>query len=178
MSKRGRPKKERSLDDGTLQGIIDKATTGSLGVDDCLHILGCTSLCDGDLYTSVCKGRRDNPNCLHGLVPALGGFRKKGLWQKNTEELLDLGTDPNTQRKEVRGPAHSVSGLNNAPRPGQRCAVRPAQSGQHVLRQQCPAGLVSPAPLPLQRVCSGGCHRRAAHRPPAEVRQVPCVQCH
>lgn len=102
MSKRGKPKKEHSLDDGTLQGLIDKATTGSLDVTDCLRVLGCSTLCDGDLYTSQCKGKRDNPNCLHGLVPAPSAFRKKGLWQKNTEELLDLGSDPNTQRKQVR----------------------------------------------------------------------------
>lgn len=49
-----------------------------------------------------CKGRKDNPNCLCGLVPAEGGYRKKGLWQKQPKRLADLGADPAAMRHQVR----------------------------------------------------------------------------
>mgnify|MGYP001806742030 CR=1 FL=1 len=46
------------------------------------------------------KGARDNPCCFHGLLPAEGGFRKKGLWQK--EPVLGrLGHDPAEDRRMV-----------------------------------------------------------------------------
>ena len=53
------------------------------------------------LYNKTCKGRKDNPNCLCGLVPAPGGFRRKGLWQKEPEAIAGLGLDPNDSRREV-----------------------------------------------------------------------------
>ena len=49
-----------------------------------------------------CKGRKDNPNCLCGLVPAEGGYRKKGLWQKQPKRLADLGADPAAMRHQAR----------------------------------------------------------------------------
>ncbi len=101
MGRRGKPKLEHTLDDGTLQDVVEKASTTGLDLNDCLTILGCTKLCDGDLYSKTCKWRRENPNCLHTLVPAPDAWRKKGLWQRNLDELLDLGTDPNTQLKKV-----------------------------------------------------------------------------
>ena len=61
-----------------------------------LHVLQADKACD-----SVCKGRKDNPNCLHGLVPAVGSVRRKGLWQKEPQGLMQLGIDPSGLRRQV-----------------------------------------------------------------------------
>lgn len=46
------------------------------------------------------KGSKDNPECFHGLMPAEGSFRKKGLWQK--EPILgQLGHDPADDKRQV-----------------------------------------------------------------------------
>lgn len=63
-----------------------------------LHVLQADKACD-----SVCKGRKDNPNCLHGLVPAVGSVRRKGLWQKEPQGLMHLGIDPAGMRRQVLG---------------------------------------------------------------------------
>lgn len=56
-----------------------------------------------DKPAASCKGRKDNPNCLCGLVPAQGSFRRKGLWQKDPEAVAKLGIEPaDSQREEVR----------------------------------------------------------------------------
>jgi hypothetical protein len=46
------------------------------------------------------RGAKDTPCCVHGLVPAEGSFRKKGLWQKEPA-LGTLGHDPAEDRQEV-----------------------------------------------------------------------------
>ena len=63
-----------------------------------LHVLQANRACD-----SVCKGRKDNPNCLHGLVPAVGSVRRKGLWQKEPQGLMHLDADPAGLRRKVLG---------------------------------------------------------------------------
>ena len=60
----------------------------------------------------TCKGRKDNPNCLCGLVPAPGGFRRKGLWQKEPDSVAGLGWDPVDSRREVKMRASFSSTLN------------------------------------------------------------------
>jgi ubiquitin carboxyl-terminal hydrolase 48 len=47
------------------------------------------------------KGSKDNPCCFHGLLPAEGSFRKKGLWQKEPV-LGQLGFDPADDKRMVR----------------------------------------------------------------------------
>lgn len=49
---------------------------------------------------AACKGRKDNPNCLCGLAPAPGSFRRKGLWQKDPEVVAKLGIDPADSRRQ------------------------------------------------------------------------------
>ena len=61
-----------------------------------LHVLQADKTCD-----SVCKGKKDNTNCLHGLVPAVGSLRRKGLWQKEPQGLMHLGADPAALRRQV-----------------------------------------------------------------------------
>ena len=61
-----------------------------------LTILHANQACD-----SSCKGKRDNPNCLCGLVPAPGSFRRKGLWQKEPKGLQQIGADPAEVKKQV-----------------------------------------------------------------------------
>lgn len=57
---------------------------------------------------AACRGRRDNPNCLCGLVPAAGGFRRKGLWQKDPQAVTKLGIDPADSRREEVSCKHSM----------------------------------------------------------------------
>ena len=62
-----------------------------------LHVLQADKACE-----TVCKGKKDNPNCLHGLVPAIGSVRRKGLWQKEPQGLMHLGADPAGLRRQVQ----------------------------------------------------------------------------
>lgn len=55
-----------------------------------------------DIYSKSCKCKKDSPLCLAGIIPAPGGFRKKGLWQKDSKALLAQGADPADQLREVR----------------------------------------------------------------------------
>ena len=61
-----------------------------------LHILQADRHCDG-----ACKSRKDNPNCLCGVVPAAGSYRRKGLWQKEPQGLMQLGANPSDQKRQV-----------------------------------------------------------------------------
>ncbi|KAL3150109.1 hypothetical protein ABBQ38_013448 [Trebouxia sp. C0009 RCD-2024] len=80
-----------------------------------LHVLQADKACD-----SACKGRKDNPNCLHGLVPAVGSVRRKGLWQKEPQGLMHLGVDPAGLRRQD---SNLPCGLNNL---GNTCYVNSA----------------------------------------------------
>ncbi|KAK9803279.1 hypothetical protein WJX72_005931 [[Myrmecia] bisecta] len=75
---------------------------------------------DQQCHISNCKGKKDNPNCLCGLVPAVGSFRKKGLWRKQSVALGALGPDPSTTRRQD---VHVPCGLNNL---GNTCYVNSA----------------------------------------------------
>ncbi|CAN1240480.1 Ubiquitin carboxyl-terminal hydrolase 26 [Linum grandiflorum] len=61
----------------------------------------------------VCQGCRvntkDNPNCFCGLIPAQNGSRKSGLWQKTSDMLEALGSDPSDDLRSDESPA----GLTN-----------------------------------------------------------------
>ena len=61
-----------------------------------LHVLQADKSCD-----NACKGKKDNPNCLHGLLPAVGSIRRKGLWQKEPQGLMHLGADPASLKRQV-----------------------------------------------------------------------------
>lgn len=54
------------------------------------------------------KGSKDNPECFHGLMPAEGSFRKKGLWQKEAV-LGQLGHDPADDKRQVIATQHCSS---------------------------------------------------------------------
>lgn len=62
----------------------------------------------------VCQGCRintkDNPNCFCGLIPPPNGSRKSGLWQKTSDILDSLGTDPSS---DLRSSLESPAGLTN-----------------------------------------------------------------
>lgn len=55
-----------------------------------------------DLYDKACKGKRDNPNCLCGLIPAPSSYRRKGLWQKAPEAFACLGANPLDDKRQVQ----------------------------------------------------------------------------
>ena len=54
-----------------------------------------------DIYVKGCRCKKDNPFCLAGIIPAPGGHRKKGLWQKDSNALLVQGPNPSEQLREV-----------------------------------------------------------------------------
>ena len=71
-----------------------------LSREQLLHVLQADKSCD-----SACKGKKDNPNCLCGLIPAVGSVRRKGLWQKEPQGLQHLGANPADQKRQVLLPA-------------------------------------------------------------------------
>ena len=74
--------------------------SGQLSHQQLLQIVGAQhEPCE--LYNKSCKGRKDSPNCLCGLIPNPGGFRRKGLWQKEPEAIASLGIDPAEYKREV-----------------------------------------------------------------------------
>lgn len=101
-AKKGAKKGAAPADD-VLEEIRHKLERGPLSPQDALRVLGCAQPCPGGVYDRACKGRRDNPNCLHGLVPPEGSYRRKGLWQKDVGAMTSLGPDPNDLKREVRG---------------------------------------------------------------------------
>lgn len=56
--------------------------------------------CSASCGKAGSKGAKDNPCCFHGLLPAEGGFRKKGLWQKEPV-VGQLGHDPADDKRMV-----------------------------------------------------------------------------
>ena len=62
--------------------------------------------------TGSCKSNVRNPHCFCGLVPPVGSFRKKGLWQKDSAVLGSIGRDPADEAKEVQddGPERGPEG--------------------------------------------------------------------
>ena len=55
-----------------------------------------------DALHKPCKSNnKGNPNCLCDLIPREGGFRKKGVWQKDKTYLNALGPDPTENEREV-----------------------------------------------------------------------------
>jgi ubiquitin carboxyl-terminal hydrolase 48 len=55
-----------------------------------------------ELYDKACKGKRDNPNCMCGLIPAPSSYRRKGLWQKTPEAFACLGPNPLDDKRQVQ----------------------------------------------------------------------------
>lgn len=72
----------------------------TLSHEDLLKLLGAAQQ-SCDLYDKSCTGRKENPNCLCGLIPAPGRFRRKGLWQKDPEAVVSLGANPADGRRQV-----------------------------------------------------------------------------
>ena len=87
--------------------MLDALQTGELSQADLATAFradapGCEP---SDKPSTACRGRKDNPNCLCGLVPPAGSFRRKGLWQKDPEAVAKLGVDPaDSRREDVSGP--------------------------------------------------------------------------
>ena len=82
--------------------MLDALQTGELSPADLATAFradapGCEP---SDKPSAACRGCKDNPNCLCGLVPPAGSFRRKGLWQKDPEAVAKLGIDPADSRRE------------------------------------------------------------------------------
>ncbi len=73
---------------------------GRLPSDEVLSLLRL----DGPTCSPPCKAnRKDHPGCFCCLAPAVGSFRKKGLWQKDAGLLGSLGQDPALLERKVSG---------------------------------------------------------------------------
>lgn len=107
--------------------------TGDLPVEYKLQLLHCAQ---GACPPGCKGGRKDNPACLCGIIPEEGRYKKSGLFQKVPTALGQLGVDPATQRRAVRGAgrglasgacAHSATLLAALASPGRDAAAhRPA----------------------------------------------------
>ena len=68
-------------------------------------LLGACDVLEGptcpNIYTKACRCKKDNPNCLAGLIPSPTGFRRKGLWQRDLKALLGAGIDPRNECREA-----------------------------------------------------------------------------
>ena len=99
-----------------LQAVLNVNEALSLKEDLCcqrvlsreqlLHVLQADNSCE-----TACKGKNDKPNCLCGLIPAVGSVRRKGLWQKEPQGLQHLGANPADQKRQV---FNSLLGLMQA----------------------------------------------------------------
>jgi hypothetical protein len=87
-----------SLEADGAQELLASLAQGNLTLKRVLSLAKADApRCDGQ-----CKdNKKGNPNCLCGLTPALGSFRKKGLWQKEPSVLSNLGPDPNLLKLQV-----------------------------------------------------------------------------
>ena len=100
-AKKGAAGRKAPTDDlGVAEALRLKADVESCSEAQLLELLEAATPCT----TKACKGRRDNPNCLCGLAPASGAFRRKGLWQRDPSALLCLGgSDPADLQRKARG---------------------------------------------------------------------------
>ena len=97
-----RSKETSEYDADAALSLKESIESGQIGHDELLKLVEADQE-PCPIHSKTCKGRKDNPNCLCGLVPALGGFRRKGLWQKEPEAIVGLGYDPNDLIREVGG---------------------------------------------------------------------------
>ncbi|KAG1677224.1 hypothetical protein FOA52_013422 [Chlamydomonas sp. UWO 241] len=120
----GRPKKcakEGALDLGRASELCQCIEAeGSLPACTVLELLHadappCAPPCSKSQHS-----RRDNPSCFCNMVPQPGGFKKKGIWQKNAGLLAKLGGDPTG---EARPDPATPAGLRNL---GNTCYVNTA----------------------------------------------------
>jgi hypothetical protein len=54
-----------------------------------------------NIYSKTCKCKRDSASCLCGIIPGPGGYRKKGLWQRDSQALVVQGFNPADNAREV-----------------------------------------------------------------------------
>lgn len=116
-SGQGKAKKSKAsseYDTDAALNLKESIESGQLGHKELLKLVGADQE-PCPVHNKACKGRKDNPNCLCGLVPAPGGFRRKGLWQKEPEAIAGLGYDPNDLRREVMGMPNSFSSGQTVP---------------------------------------------------------------
>ncbi|XP_073065473.1 ubiquitin carboxyl-terminal hydrolase 26 isoform X1 [Primulina eburnea] len=105
-----RSKNKRSRPDETAEATTEsfrKIILTKTVTEDDVHQLY-------NVWRPVCQGCRvnskDNPNCFCGLIPPPNGSRKSGLWQKTSEIVNSLGSDPS---KDLRSSSSTPAGLTN-----------------------------------------------------------------
>ena len=76
---------------------ISALENGSL---DPAHKLAIVQL-DAPNCNGICKNTTRHPDCLCGLIPAPGSWKKKGLWRRDL--ISSIGQDPTSREREVMG---------------------------------------------------------------------------
>lgn len=99
-SKKGKAASEYDREEAL--NLKNNIESGQLSHTEMLRLIGAQQE-PCELYNKSCKGRKDSPNCLCGLIPVPGGYRRKGLWQKEPEAIAGLGMNPLDSRREVLG---------------------------------------------------------------------------
>lgn len=74
---------------------------GSQPSQEQLAATSCSPVC-GEALGNSCRCKKDSQHCLARLLPSATSFRKKGLWQRDVEELLDGVSKPAGISREVR----------------------------------------------------------------------------
>lgn len=108
---------ESGLSPDGARTLLSRLQTGQLvGEDDFLSVTGAPlgQACPA-IYDKTCNLRKDNPNCVCGFIPAPESHRRKGLWQKEPEAVMQLGPDPSTSQREVPDSTYWLSTLHTIP---------------------------------------------------------------
>ena len=99
-----RSSKGAELDAEEALKLQQRISSGKeVSTSEVLRVIGAGDVCS-NIYDRNCKCKKDSPNCLCGLLPIPGSFRRKGLWQKDVDAFLSLGTDPSLQQRKVSIP--------------------------------------------------------------------------
>lgn len=127
MPPKGKAAKSKAdaVDVEEAREVLRLLDDGAAPLTDTLHKVFRLNMgpCSASCGKQGSKGSKDNPCCFHGLTPAEGGFRKKGLWQKEPV-LGQLGHDPADDRRTVRYAAVHCCCCA----PGQLCWLQPCTS--------------------------------------------------
>lgn len=101
IGKGKKAKAAKALGSDDALRLKSRIEAGDVTKDVLLDLLGAAQqACE--LYDKACKGKKDNPNCLCGVIPTPGSYRRKGLWQKEPDAITSLGSAPSSEKRQVR----------------------------------------------------------------------------
>ena len=108
-----RAAKARRADDPAVAAARRAALDGELDETSALRLF----LAGGDRGRCgrTCKGNPKRVDCVCGLVPPVDGFRRTGLWRRDTDALVReaVGVDPSTLARASRAVPVGLRNLGN-----------------------------------------------------------------